>query len=87
MRYRSPLPSKISAPSCRFQTHSWSPDGGWIAFDSLEHGGAWHVYVMDSSGGRRRRVTVDSADENVPSWSPDGPWIYFTSNRTGRTEM
>jgi Tol biopolymer transport system component len=67
--------------------HSWSRDGRWIAFDSLEHGGSWHVYVMESSGGRLRRVTADSADENVPSWSPDGRWIYFTSNRTGRTEI
>jgi Tol biopolymer transport system component len=63
---------------------SWSPDGRQIAFGG--EGGAFHVFVVDASGGVPRRLT--SGSSAFPwSWSHDGRWIYFSSNRTGREEV
>jgi Tol biopolymer transport system component len=67
-------------------TPRWSPDGRLIAFDSLDQDGQSHIYVIDASGGRPRRISSESYSDYVPSWSRDGRWIYFFSNRTGRNE-
>jgi Tol biopolymer transport system component len=61
----------------------WSPDGKRIAFDSdLERN--FDIYIIQASGGKAARLTMDSADDDAPSWSKDGKWIYFESKRTGR---
>jgi uncharacterized repeat protein (TIGR01451 family) len=69
---------------------AWSPDGTRIAFvnDKYEWGATRHrIYVMDSDGGNRRRLTYTAAaDEFAPEsytdpvWSPDGTKIAFLSN-------
>jgi Tol biopolymer transport system component len=51
-----------------------SPDGKRIAFSALDR-----LYVMDWPKGTPRRLTRDSAHEQVPAWSPDGQWIAFVS--------
>jgi len=60
----------------------WSPDGKTIAFDSrIEgHGG---IFVINADGGAPRRLTDDTAENNVPTWSGDGSSVYFSSKRTG----
>jgi dipeptidyl aminopeptidase/acylaminoacyl peptidase len=65
----------------------WSPDGRWIAFDSLGDNGRRHIYVMEASGGRPHRVNPEEPGEAVPFWSHDGKWIYFFSDRSGRNEI
>jgi len=65
----------------------WSPDGRWIAFDSQGADGLFHVYVVEASGGRPRRITDDTSNEHIPSWSRDGSWLYFFSERTGKPEI
>jgi serine/threonine protein kinase/WD40 repeat protein len=67
-------------------TGRWSPDGQTIAFDAWRDG-HWDVYVVPASGGKPRRVTTGSADNNVPSFSRDGASLYFSSNRTGVFEI
>src|SRR5207244_520694 len=52
-------------------TPRWSPDGRWIVFDSQGQDGHWHIYAIDASGGRPRRITSELFNENVPSWSRD----------------
>ena len=60
----------------------WSPDGKFLAFHS-DREGQFEIYLMPSSGGKPRRLTSHSANDEDPSFSSDGRWIYFASNRTG----
>lgn len=70
---------------------AWSPDGRRIAFISLrDHNGATcfsdcftngEIYVMNSDGSGKRRLTRTTTDEAAPAWSPDGAQIAFHSAR------
>jgi Tol biopolymer transport system component len=60
----------------------WSPDGRQIAFDSNADA-SWQIYTVSAQGGRPRRMTRSTANNNRPSWSQDGSWIYFSSDRIG----
>jgi Tol biopolymer transport system component/DNA-binding winged helix-turn-helix (wHTH) protein len=67
-------------------TPRWSPDGKWIAFDTVGNG-AQGVYVISAGGGTPRALVTDHAENSVPSWSNDGKWIYFGSNRSGQDQV
>lgn len=66
---------------------NWSPDGKWIAFDAGSGGEPSSIFVLDSAGGKLRRLTASGFTDAVPSWSPDGRWIYFCSERGGRQDI
>ena len=51
-----------------------------IAFVSERDGNA-EIYVMDTDGNNRRRLTENRSDDWSPSWSPDGKRIVFVSDR------
>ena len=66
----------------------WSPDGQKIAFTSHKDEGlagaeAWNVeiYVMDSDGKNRKRLTDIIGNNFEPSWSPGSQRIAFVSSR------
>ncbi len=65
----------------------WSPDGRWIAFDSLQADGSQDILVVESNGGRPRSLGLGPHQNGMPSWSRDGSKIYFLSDRTGRQEI
>ena len=79
------LPLAIN-PDTHASGARWSPDGKFLAFNSIAQG-QWNVYVVASNGGTAKRLTMDSANHNLPSWSRDGKWIYFSSTATGRSEI
>jgi len=55
---------------------AWSPNGRQVAFvPGAPPGGVW---VMQASGGKRRRITVGRGDSLFPGWSPGGKWIAFS---------
>ena len=62
---------------------TWSPDCTQIAF-AREEAGNWDIYVINSDGSGRSRLTSDGAMEFAPVWSPAGDSIAFLSNRDGR---
>jgi Tol biopolymer transport system component len=64
----------------------WSPDGRYLAFDSPSAGPVG-IYVIPAQGGRVRRITPPTSENDMPSWSQDGKWIYFESNRTGTSQI
>jgi Tol biopolymer transport system component/DNA-binding winged helix-turn-helix (wHTH) protein len=60
----------------------WSPDSQTIVFDRHQDGNT-DIFTIRANGTDLRRLTTDSAIENMPSWSADGRWIYFGSYKTG----
>ena len=61
---------------------SWSPDGGWIAYNYQND-----IYMISESGGLPTPLTTNPAEDFLPDWSPDGRWIAFTSNRSGNRDI
>src|SRR5258708_519173 len=51
-----------------------SPDGKRLAFSALDR-----LYVMERPAGAPRRLTTDTAHEQVPTWSPDGLWLAYVT--------
>lgn len=69
-------------------TPRWSPDGKWIAFDSIgPTGGNTEIFVVDPDGRNLHPVTSEPFDCVVPSWSRDGSAIYFSGYRGGTNEV
>lgn len=64
----------------------WSPDGGWIAFDTHVEDHV-HIFVVDAEGRNLHAITHGDSDNFVPSWSCDGKSIYFASLRTGNRQI
>lgn len=59
-----------------------SPDGRALAF-------CWQgdVWVVPTTGGEARRLTVHPATESLPLWTPDGKQIVFASTRHGSADL
>ena len=47
----------------------------------------WQIYAINSSTGKRLRLTYTSSNERTPKWSPDGRKLVFTSDRDGNREV
>jgi Tol biopolymer transport system component len=56
---------------------AYSPDGRKIAFTSLQSGPSG-VFIMDTDGQNRVRLSKAGAKEAQPRWSPDSQKIIFT---------
>jgi hypothetical protein len=71
---RTPQPV-IQAPANQFQA-SLSPDGRWIAYDSIENVGLPTIYVQPvPPTGEKYQVTTTNT--RAPLWSEDGRRLYF----------
>ena len=56
----------------------WSPDGKFIAFASEQEGNT-KIFVMDSDGKNKRKVTDGSPfDDRQPYWNNDGTLLLFS---------
>lgn len=63
-----------------------SPDGTRVAYVSNQSGNP-EIYVADSDGRNRSRLTVDPGRDTEPAFSPDGKMVAFTSDRDGNREI
>ena len=62
---------------------AWSPDGRWIAFQSLRDGTIqdlnWNIYVMDAGGENEIRLTDHPGQDVRPTWViPDRSLAIYT---------
>ena len=63
--------------SCR---PHFSPDGKKIAYVSQKADGKGDIWVMNSDGTNKTRITVDGERyEYYPTWSPDGRYLAYSS--------
>lgn len=61
-------------------TATWSPDGATLAVVLQES--HWDkIWLIPSTGGAPRQLTVGEGEDEEPIYSPDGKWIAFESNR------
>ncbi len=78
-------PVPVTQGSRRATNPDPSPDGKWLAHDSI--GDLEDIFVIRTDGTGRRRLTNDLHRDRFPRWSPDGSKIAFYSNRSGWYEI
>jgi len=49
---------------------AYSPDGGYIAFNSMRNGGQADLYIIKADGSLLRRLTNDPEPDWGPRWEP-----------------
>ena len=75
-------------PEGRIFDHTWSPNGGYLAFslstvnDWNVQGGFSSIYVWSVEDGETRKVTSDMFNDVEPVWGPQGDFLYFLADRT-----
>ena len=64
-------------------TARWSPDGHYLAFESVTQD-YWQVGVLELPDGTPHMLTTfPDTNNGAPNWSRDGKWIYFYSGHDG----
>gem|GEM_PF-2071072 len=58
---------------------AWSPDNKLIAFQTKRDGGDYQVFVMDSNGNGKRRLSDGKGYAGQPAWSPDGKNVIYVA--------
>ncbi len=64
---------------------SWSPDGRWFAYSTVDAHYNAEVWVIPSDGGQAYNVSRHPDDDVQPRWSPDGRRLLWISKRHADT--
>ena len=77
---------RLSNSPAIYGNPAWSPDGRHIVFVS-NLSGHREIYVMNSDGSGRTRLTISVGSESSdPTWSPDGTQIAYSVSPSRRNE-
>ena len=67
---------------------SWSSDGKWIAFHTIDERTRWDVGIVPAGTDPTPRALLHSGyNERQAQFSPDGRWIAFTSDESSQDEV
>ena len=66
---------------------AFSPDGRYLAYQSVRDGQGADIIVLDMETGEERNLTNSPAKDSHPTWSPDGRQIAFASDRDGNDDI
>jgi tRNA A-37 threonylcarbamoyl transferase component Bud32/dipeptidyl aminopeptidase/acylaminoacyl peptidase len=69
---------------------SWSPDGRYLAYDTLAAVSRTKsdIWILPLFGDRKPFPFLETQfDESSPRFSPDGRWVLYTSDESGRPEL
>ena len=74
--------TECSYPKIKGDNPEWSPDGNWIAYDTVwvDHPNTSQIFIMNSRTSKEYQTTVVDGGPNHPSWSPDGRHILYEGN-------
>ena len=72
-----------------FSYPSWSSDGQYILYTSMEGSDPTgrpneDIWIMRFDASEKRQLTTNGSIDRYPLISPDSTWVYFMSNRGGR---
>jgi len=76
-------PIRVSKRESIYLSPSWSPDGTKIVYSTLPENYSGNelnnleIFISDSDGSNKQRITDDTYLDDNPMWSPDGLWIAF----------
>jgi Glycosyltransferase family 87/WD40-like Beta Propeller Repeat len=56
-----------------------SPDGRWMAYSRLDHGG-WNLWLRDQRTGATRRVTDVPCNQIEPAWEEDSKTLLYSTD-------
>ena len=65
---------------------SWSPDGGRVAYVSVEDRKPV-IYMQDLVTGKRRVIANEKGSNSAPSWSPDGSRLAIALSKSGSYQV
>jgi serine/threonine protein kinase len=84
-RLQDVRPLKLSGNSNT--THSWTPDGQGVVFES-NRDGVWRIFAQSLDRPSEERVLATQAGAVAGRFSPDGKWLYYiVANQGGGFRM
>jgi len=66
----------------QIRNHSWSPNGGHLAFTMGNATNYGSVYIWSAADGQLRQVTSDMFHDFDVAWDPAGDYLYYLSDRS-----
>ena len=83
----APVPVAASPMAAGASVWSWSPDGRWCYFKSIQ-GQVSNTWLVHFGDGHAPEATLLASSESISPrlrWSPDGAFIYLLRNPPGET--